>query len=76
MADGSTGVVVAAPTNQHNANAPARPVVALVTDPYNRYLPAPRYLDLAQADHHSIVRTLTPAERRRLLGSRYPEWAW
>jgi HD domain len=76
MADGSTAVVVAAPIGRQTPNAPARPVVALVTDTHNRYLPAPRYLDLVHAEHHSIVRTLSAAERRRLLGPRYPEWAW
>ncbi len=75
LADGSVGVVVAAPGGRRDPGAPARPVVALVIDAHNHYLPAPRHLDLAQAERHSIVRTLTPAERRRLFGTRYPEWA-
>jgi hypothetical protein len=75
MADGAIGLVVATPWGRHDLNAPARPVVALLVGADNRFLPAPRFVDLAQCDNHSIVRTLTSAERRRLLGSRYPEWA-
>ena len=75
MADGAVGVVVATPAGRRDLNAPARPVVALLTDGHSRFLPAPRHIDLAQGDSHSIVRTLTPAERHRVLGTRYPEWA-
>jgi HD-GYP domain-containing protein (c-di-GMP phosphodiesterase class II) len=75
LADGAVGVVVAAPVGRRELNAPARPVLALLIDAHNHFLPAPRYVDLAQGDSYSIVRTLPPAERRRLLGARYPEWA-
>jgi hypothetical protein len=75
LADGSVGVVVAVPAGRRDLSAPARPVVALVVDSHNRYLPAPRYVDLAQSDSHRIVRTLSAAERRRILDTRYPEWA-
>jgi len=75
LVDGSVGVVVAAPVGRRDLSAPARPVVALVTDAHNRYLPAPRYVDLGQVESHSIVRTLSPAERRRIMDTRYPEWA-
>lgn len=75
LADGAVGVVAAPPAPRRELNAPARPVVALLIDADNHFLPAPRYVDLAQCDSHSIVRTLPPAERRRLLGARYPEWA-
>ena len=75
MADGSVGVVVAVPRTRRDLNAPARPVVALLTDAKGMALPQPRHLDLARTDNHSIVRTLSPAERQVVLGRRYPEWA-
>ena len=79
LADGAVGVVAAPPSvrrpGAETPASPARPVVALLIDADNHFLPAPRYVDLAQCEAHSIVRTLLPAERRRLLGARYPEWA-
>jgi hypothetical protein len=74
MADGSVGVVVATPGMGRDLNAPARPVVALLTDARGDALPLPRHLDLARCDNHSIVRTLSPAQRRAVLGGRFPEW--
>jgi hypothetical protein len=74
LADGSVGVVVATPGPRRDLNSPARPVVAVLTDEQGRPLPLPRHLDLAQCDGHSIVRTLSPAERRELMGERFPEW--
>jgi hypothetical protein len=75
MADGSVGVVVATPGFCRDLNAPARPVVALLTDPRGETLPRPRHLDLARCDSHSIVRALSPVERRAALGGWFPEWA-
>jgi HD-GYP domain-containing protein (c-di-GMP phosphodiesterase class II) len=75
LADGALAGVVATPVNPGDLHAPSRPVVAVLTDGEGRFLASPRYLDLAQSDSHSIVRSLTPAERRRMLGVRYPEWA-
>jgi response regulator RpfG family c-di-GMP phosphodiesterase len=74
LADGSVGVVVAAHQGR-DLNTPARPVVALLTDAQGRPLPAPLPLDLAESEGHSVVRSLTPAERRAALGGHYPEWA-
>jgi HD-GYP domain-containing protein (c-di-GMP phosphodiesterase class II) len=75
LADGAVGVVVATHTGARDLSAPARPVLALLTDPDRRPLPAPRHVDLAQCDSRSVVRTLPAAERRAVLGARYPEWA-
>jgi hypothetical protein len=50
-------------------------VVAVLTDEQGEPLPAPHFLDLAQSEDRSIVRALPSAERRRVLGRRYPEWA-
>ena len=66
LADGAVAVVAAPQSPRRELNAPARPVVALLIDADNHFLPAPRYVDLAQCDSHSIVRTLPPAERRVL----------
>ncbi len=75
LADGAVGIVVATPPGRTDLEAPARPVVALLTDPQGRPLPWPRHLDLAHCDGHSIVRSLGPAERLRALGVRCAEWA-
>ena len=75
LADGAVGVVVAAHTTKSDLSTPARPVVMLLTDSESRPLAIPRPLDLAQTDHRSVVRTLTPEQRRELLGKRFPELA-
>ncbi len=71
LADGCVGVVVTAPANAD----PARPVVAVLVDGRGEPLPLPRHLDLARCETHSIVRTLSPAERHTLFGRGFPEWA-
>jgi HD-GYP domain-containing protein (c-di-GMP phosphodiesterase class II) len=73
LADGAVGVVVATPSARRELNAPARPVVTLLTDSQGRPLPLPQHLDLAQCDSRSIVRSLSQAERRDVLGRRHPE---
>jgi HD-GYP domain-containing protein (c-di-GMP phosphodiesterase class II) len=75
LADGAVGLVVATPLGRRDLSTLARPVLALLTDSQGQALPAPRHLDLAQCVSRSIVRTLSPAERRSLLGKRYPELA-
>jgi HD-GYP domain-containing protein (c-di-GMP phosphodiesterase class II) len=74
LADGTNGVVVATHQGRRDWNTPARPVLALLTDAQGHVLPVPRHVDLAECDGPSIVRSLPPAERRQLLGRRYPEW--
>jgi HD-GYP domain-containing protein (c-di-GMP phosphodiesterase class II) len=75
LADGGVGVVVATHAGHADLNSPARPVVALLVNAKGQLLPAPRYIDLAECEDRSIVRTLPVVERRRLLGKRYPELA-
>ncbi len=75
MGDGSVGVVAATPSAWRDLNSPARPVVAVLLDAEGAPLPAPRHHDLMQCEHHSILRSLTPRERRERLGGRFPEWA-
>lgn len=74
LADGACGAVLATPTGRSELTAPARPVIALLTDTERHLLPVMEPIDLVQCESRSIVRTLTKAERVRLLGSRYPEW--
>ena len=76
MADGSLALVAAAPSaSRDDLNAPARPVVAVLTDAHGESLPAPRHFDLTRREDQSIVRTLPAGERRELLAARFPEWA-
>ena len=75
LADGAVGVVVATHTGRRDLNAPARPIVALLTTPQGEPLPRPRHVDLAWWEGGSIVRTLPQDERRQLLGKSYPEIA-
>jgi hypothetical protein len=74
LADGAIGVVVATPQPRRDLSSPARPVVALLIDNQGEPLPLPHHVDLAQCDSPSIVRTLSSAESRQLLGGRFPEW--
>ncbi|CAN5183539.1 hypothetical protein BH10PLA2_BH10PLA2_22950 [soil metagenome] len=75
LADGAVGVVVAAHTGRNDLTTPARPVVMMLTDSESRPLATPRPLDLAQAEHRGVTRTLSPEQRRELLGRRFPELA-
>jgi hypothetical protein len=75
LADGAVGLVVAAHQDRRDLNTPARPVLALLTDSLRQMLPALRHMDLAEAEGHSIVRSLSAAERREVLGKRFPELA-
>jgi HD-GYP domain-containing protein (c-di-GMP phosphodiesterase class II) len=75
LADGAVGLVVATHPDRRDLTSPARPVLALLTDPEGQPLPAPQPLDLAQVEGRSIVRSLPADERRRLLGRSYPEAA-
>jgi hypothetical protein len=74
LADGAVGVVVATPGPRRDLSSPARPVVALLIDPRGLPLPLPHHVDLAHCESPSIVRTLSVAEGRQLLGGRFPEW--
>jgi hypothetical protein len=75
MAHGAVGVVVATPGPWRDLNGPARPVVAVLVDEHGEALARPQHLDLGQCENHSIVRSLTAAERRDLLGRCPPGWA-
>ncbi len=75
LADGSIGVVVATPHSRRDGGNPTRPVVVLLLNPLGEPEAAAHYLDLAQCDHQSIVRSLSRQERRTALADTHPEWA-
>jgi HD-GYP domain-containing protein (c-di-GMP phosphodiesterase class II) len=73
MADGSVAMVVATHAAPKEKQGPGKPVVAILADSNGVLLPTPRHLDLVETQKRAIVRTLSPAQRRQLLGKRYPE---
>ncbi len=75
LVDGALALVVATPQGRRDLHHPARPVLMLLTDTQGARVPVPRYLDLAQVEGHGIVRSLSAADRRRLLGKIHPEAA-
>jgi HD-GYP domain-containing protein (c-di-GMP phosphodiesterase class II) len=75
LADGALGLVVAAPRVRQDLGFPARPVVAILSDAQGRMLDFPSHVDLGQCDGRSIVRSLSTAECRAVLGARHPEMA-
>jgi hypothetical protein len=72
LADGATGLVVATHQGRRDLSAPARPVVALLTDARGQTLAVPQHVDLGACEGRSIVRSLPATERRRVLGRLYP----
>ncbi len=75
LAGGEVGVVAGVHHDLRDLQAPARPLLLLLTDAQGRPRPLPQALDLAECEGRSIARTLPEDERRALLGPRYPEWA-
>jgi HD-GYP domain-containing protein (c-di-GMP phosphodiesterase class II) len=73
LSDAAVALVLAAQPGARGLANPARPVVLLLTDAQAQPLAWPRVADLAEEKDRSVVRALAPAERRRLLGRRYPE---
>jgi hypothetical protein len=73
--DGSVAMVVATNRAGNSAHAPSRPVVALLADQDGRPVPGPQVVDLAGADHRSVVRALAVDVRRRLLADTFPQFA-
>jgi HD-GYP domain-containing protein (c-di-GMP phosphodiesterase class II) len=74
LADGAVAMVAATPGPRRDLNSPSRPVVAVLVDGQGEPLPVPHFLDLAHAEGPSVVRTLSAAECRDLLGGAFPEW--
>jgi len=75
LSDGEIGVVVGTHQVSQDLNLPARPIVALWTDPEGRMLTSPRHIDLSAVAGRSILCGLTSAERRDRLGKSHPELA-
>lgn len=74
LADGSVAVVAAVASRGDALTNPARPVVLLLLDGQGVPLALPRHLDLAQAEGYSVVRSLSPGERRQRISRHFPEW--
>jgi hypothetical protein len=73
LSDGAQAIVLAVHPGQRGLTNPSRPIVLLVNDVRAQPLALPRVLDLVEEKGRSVIRALTVAERRRLLGRRYPE---
>ena len=73
LSDGAAAMVMSAQPGLRGLTNPGRPIVLLLTDAQSQPLALPRVVDLLQEKDRSIVRGLPSAERRRLLGRRYPE---
>jgi hypothetical protein len=72
LSDGALAVVVAPPLVQGERIDPARPVVAVLCDKQGLPAAAPRHVDLTREGRRAVLRLLAPADRRELLGKRYP----
>jgi hypothetical protein len=72
LADGAMGLVVATHQGRRDLSAPARPVIALLTDVKGQPLSVPEHVDLGACEGRSIVRSLPATDRRRVLGRLYP----
>jgi hypothetical protein len=72
LSDGALAMVLSAQPAARALTNPARPVVMLIADAQAQPLAWPRVVDLAVDRDRSVVRTLAGAERRRLIGRRFP----
>ena len=72
LSDGALGIVVATAGGRGDLQAPARPVVAVLTDADGHPLPCPQHVDLGHCEGRSIVRSLSLAERRQRLERHCP----
>ena len=65
LADGAIGLVVATPMGRRDLNAPARPVLALLTDSQGMPLPNPWHVDLAQCTGRASCARCRPGSVER-----------
>jgi hypothetical protein len=73
LSDGQIGLVVATNPLTSDLASPARPVVMLFIGSDGQPLAWPKYVNLAQSQGRHIVRGLTTAETRAVLGPRHWE---
>ncbi len=71
--DGAIGLVIATHSGKRGLTNPTRPIVHVAVDGQGQTLVWPTVVDLLEVNDRSIVRGLTPDERRTLLGRRYPQ---
>ena len=74
LSDGTLGVVIATHPGERGVTQPSRPIVSLVSDAQGQPLAWPSVIDLLERKDRSIVRSITGAERRTLLGKHFPQW--
>jgi HD-GYP domain-containing protein (c-di-GMP phosphodiesterase class II) len=68
LADGAIALVVATHSGRRDAKlVHARPVLSLLTDSEGKPVSRSCYLDLAECEHRSIVRSLSSLEKQELL---------
>lgn len=72
LSDGSTAVVVGPPELRNQRIDPARPKVALLTDAQGLPVATPWHVDLLHEGETAILRVVPVADRRDLVGKRYP----
>ena len=73
LSDGRVGVVAANHPNRLDPRSPGRPVVAVLAEADGTLLPRAEHVDLSVADRGSILRGLTAARSREVLGTKYPD---
>jgi hypothetical protein len=73
LTDGAQAIVLAVHPGQPGLTNPSRPIVLLVSETHAQPLALPRVVDLVEEKGRSVLRALDCAERRRLLGRRFPE---
>jgi len=71
--DGAVGLVIATHPGTVGMTHPGEPIVYVATDAQGQPLEWPTVIDLLEHPDRSILRSLSGAERRTLLGKQYPQ---
>ncbi len=71
LSDGAVGVVIATHPGRLGMENPSKVVLSLLTGPQGQVLSMPSTVDLLE-DERTILRSLPEADRRHLLGKKYP----
>jgi HD-GYP domain-containing protein (c-di-GMP phosphodiesterase class II) len=71
--DGAIGLVIATHAGTVGMTHPGKPIVYVAADAQGQPLEWPSVVDLLEHPDRSILRSLSAAERRTLLGKQYPQ---
>ena len=71
--DGAVGLVIATHADTVGMTNPGKPIVFVATDAQGQPLGWPSVVDLLEHPDRSILRSISAAERRTLLGKHYPQ---